>query len=382
MTVAYELALLGEPSVVQADEIEQAIAEMIGGFGFRLHREVSWSVRPTTFSPTQTRAAAAAYFASAGGSLGSASSLIEAAVPLIPVVSDVRNATKELPSELQKLNALAYTQAGPRRVASALLECAGLLPHQRRVFVSYRRDEARAAALQLFDALSARLFDVFLDTHGVAPGDQFQTVLWHRLCDSDVLVMLDTADYFASRWTAAEFGRALAKGISVLRIGWPGVARSPRTATASAVELLSGDLNSTDGSIAPGAIERICVQLEAVRSESVAVRRLNLVSKLGYAVRLIGGTLDGVGIGNGIYLRLPDGRPLVAYPAVGVPTAQTLHEARLFSPADNVAVIYDHIGLSESWLRHLDWLGENILVPRWVKVTEAAWDFADWEDRK
>jgi TIR domain len=69
---------------------------------------------------------------------------------------------------------------------------------------------------------SARLFDVFLDTHGIAPAEDFQTMLWHRLCDSDVLVMLDTPNYFGSRWTSAEFGRALAKGIAVLRVGWPG----------------------------------------------------------------------------------------------------------------------------------------------------------------
>lgn len=36
-------------------------------------------------------------------------------------------------------------------------------------FVSYRRGDARNSALQLFNALSGRLFDVFLDTHGVAP---------------------------------------------------------------------------------------------------------------------------------------------------------------------------------------------------------------------
>jgi hypothetical protein len=100
-----------------------------------------------------------------------------------------------------------------------LLECVGLLPRQRRVFVSYRRDEARQAALQMFDALSSRHFYVFLDTHGITPAEDFQAMLWHRLCDSDVLLMLDTPNYFEGRWTSAEFGRALAKGISVLRIG-------------------------------------------------------------------------------------------------------------------------------------------------------------------
>jgi TIR domain len=115
-----------------------------------------------------------------------------------------------IPLKLRPLNCLNAGADGFHRIATALLECVELLPRQRRVFVSYRRDNGREAALQLFDELSSSLFDVFLDTHGIAPAEDFQTVLWHRLCDSDVLVMLDTPDYFESRWTSAEFGRALA----------------------------------------------------------------------------------------------------------------------------------------------------------------------------
>ena len=136
------------------------------------------------------------------------------------------------------------------------MELLGLLPKQRSVFVSYRRTESREVAVQLFDELSARLFDVFLDTHGVAPGKEFQDVLWHRLCDCDVLIMLDTTTYFDSRWTAVEFGGALAKGINVMRIGWPGVKASPRSATASSVNLLATDFDS-NGLLTQSTIARI-----------------------------------------------------------------------------------------------------------------------------
>ena len=43
-----------------------------------------------------------------------------------------------------------------------------------------RRAESRAAALQLHDLLTARGFDVFLDTHDIRLGDPFQDVLWHQ----------------------------------------------------------------------------------------------------------------------------------------------------------------------------------------------------------
>jgi hypothetical protein len=105
---------------------------------------------------------------------------------------------------------MAFGTAGPKleALAAALLECVGLLRPQRRVFISYRRVESANAALQLHEALGSRGFDVFLDTYDVRPAEDFQAIVWHRLCDSDVMVMLDTPGYFGSRWTAAEIGRA------------------------------------------------------------------------------------------------------------------------------------------------------------------------------
>ena len=379
MSVLYQLALLGKPTANQISEIEEFIGKAVGMFNLRLGHEVGWEVCPHEFNPDQQRSSAAAFFGGDDRPLANVAKLLARGIPLIPVASDVNLVSSEIPALLQRLNCLAYAAGGPQRVASALLECAGLLPRQRRVFVSYRRGEAREAALQLFDALSARLFDVFLDTHGIAPAVDFQTMLWHRLCDSDVLLMLDTPGYFESRWTSAEFGRALAKGISVLRVGWPDTTPSARTATASRAELLPEEIDPTTGRIAEVAVERICLQLEEVRSQSHAVRSVNLVSNLRNAIQSIGGQVVGVGANRAIYAQLPDGRNVVVYPTVGVPTSSTLHDASTNSPDQSVAVVYDHVGLHPKWLGHLDWLGEHIHSAKWVKASEAGWQFADWE---
>lgn len=348
-------------------------------FNLRLGHEVGWEVRPEAFNPDQQRSSAAVFFGGDNPPLANVAKLLERGIPLLPIASDVNRVNAEIPELLRPLNCLAYAANGSQRVATALLECAGLLPRQRRVFVSYRRGEAREAALQLFDALSARLFDVFLDTHGIPPAEDFQTMLWHRLCDSDVLVMLDTPGYFESRWTSAEFGRALAKGISVLRVGWPDCTPSARTATASRAELLPDEVDAATGRLADSAVERICLQLEEVRSQSHAVRSVNLVSNLRNAIQTIGGQLVGVGPNKAVYIRLPDGRNVVVYPTVGVPTSTTLHDASTNSPDQSVAVVYDHVGLHPRWLGHLDWLGQHIHSARWVKASEAGWQFADWE---
>lgn len=375
----YELAVLGEIDETVLGDLEKALRDMLHPFGLELGKEVAWSVCPKQFIPEQTNSAAAIFFGAPDVSPANVSDLLHKGIPILPVVSDIKKVHEEIPDVLRPINCLDYSVHGPERTATALLECVGLLPRQRRVFVSYRRDEAKQVALQLFDALSARLFDVFLDTHDIALGEDFQAMLWHRLCDSDVLIMLDTPTYFESRWTNAEFGRALSKGIAVLRVGWPDATPSPRTATASRVELLANEFDENTGFLSQQAIERICVQLETVRSQSHAIRNLNLVSNIRNAVTQIQGEVLGVGAHNAIFIRLPGEKEVIVYPTVGVPTSVTLHDASINSSKKSVAVVYDPVGLHSRWLGHLEWLGSEIHSVRWVKSFEAAWRFADCE---
>jgi hypothetical protein len=375
----YELAIMGAPSDAQINELKTHVSVVVEAFGLRLGNEVGWSVLPARFEPHQDTPSAAVFFGSAGVSEAGVLELLSRCIPTIPIASAAGKVHEEIPKQLRTLNCLFYGTDGALRIATALLECVGLLPRQRRVFVSYRRDGARNAALQLFNALSGRLFDVFLDTHGVAPADDFQAVLWHRLCDSDVLIMLDTPGYFESRWTAAEYGRALAKGISVLRIGWPTVSASPRAVTASRVDLATAEIDSATGTLANAAIDRICTHLEQVRGQGYAVRTLNLISNLKQAVERIGGSVTGVGVYGTVHVTLPDDKKIVLFPTVGVPTSLTLNHALDRASGQPTGVVYDHIGLDEKWLQHLSWLGKNIPAARWVKASEAAWAFAGWE---
>lgn len=377
-TPIYELALMGDPTDGQVAAVVQEIEPALSAFGLRLGGDVGLDIRPSIFAPSNRTSAAAAFFGSEVASAMDVTALLSRVMPVLPVVSSLARVRAELPEQLWPINSLEYGAAGARRVASALLECAGLLPRQRRIFLSYRRDEARQAALQLFDALSARLFDVFLDTHAIAPAEDFQSALWHRLCDADVLLMLDTPTYFESRWTSAEFGRALAKGVAVLRVEWPDLTPSIRTATTSRAELLSTEIDSSTGLLADSAIERICTQVEAARSEGIAVRHVNMVGRIQNEIERIGGRFQGIGPHKAVYLQLADGRDVVAYPTIGVPTSVTLHDAATHAEGNPPAVVYDHVGLLPTWVKHIDWLGEHVKTARWVKACEAGWQFADW----
>jgi hypothetical protein len=374
----YELVLTGAPKAAQSSAVEACLSDVLSGFGLHLGIEVGWSVLPESFKPAPKTSAAVAFFGEAGGSEIGLDALLESHTPIIPVASEPGRISAEMPESLKPFNCLTFEGDGPMRIATALLECLGLLPRQRRVFVSYRRDEAKEAALQLFNLLSSKIFDVFLDTHGILPAEDFQRVLWHRLCDSDVLIMLDTPNYFASRWTSAEFGRALAKGISILRVGWPGVKAAARAATASSLELVDTDVDMSRGSLSNDALTRIAAQVETVRAQSHAIRSLNVFSALKRDVECIGGTIEGVGVHNAVHLRLPDGREVIAFPTIGVPTSMTLNEVVDRASGKEAAILYDHVGLQELWLKHLSWLETNIPAVRWVRASEAAWVFGGW----
>ncbi len=374
----YELAVLGHPSELQIQELQRLVAEVQEQFGLGAV-EIELHVCPDSFRPDLRSCAAALFVGGADGASFDIAAVVDPkTVPVLPVASTALQVPAEVPPMLRVLNCVFLDQHPMERVFSALLECVGLLPRQRRVFLSYRRSESTAVAVQLFAELSARQFDVFLDTHSIGAGVDFQEQLWHQLSDVDVLLMLDTPEYFSSRWTDAEYGRALAKGIGVLRVQWPDSPPSPVTGTASRAELLAEEFLA-DGQISAEAVQRICRQLEAVRSQSHALRTMSLIESVRNAIEQIEGQVTGVGPGRLMQVTLRNGRQLSVQPTLGVPTAVTLQETLLRAGHDNCAVVYNHYGMMKSWQEHLEWLAQRVSGSRWIRQSDAAWDFAGWD---
>ncbi|KWN76919.1 toll/interleukin-1 receptor domain-containing protein [Burkholderia ubonensis] len=383
----YELAVLGSATGVDRHRLSATIEAMIGDFGMTLGADVVIHDAASIETRDVRAAFAAAYFGGAPLSdVEPARALVVASSPVIPTVAPGQQFGAVIPDFLRSANGLTRRDDDPEMtaLASALLECVGLLRRQRRVFVSYRRTESRAAALQLHDLLSSRGFDVFLDTHDIRPGDPFQDVLWHRLVDSDVMVMLDTPEYFDSRWTRQEIGRARAKEIQVLRVIWPEHIPTKLTELSETVYLEAGDLEGADGPITRVTADAIVLRVERLRSRSIASRYMSITGKLRADVEKIGGSIEAIGAHRAIALRLLDDRMIWAYPIVGIPTAETLHDvadkAQRAAQREAPVLVYDHIGIRDAWNSHLRWLDEHIRTVRAIKVSEAGWTLAAWGD--
>ncbi|WP_343622671.1 toll/interleukin-1 receptor domain-containing protein [Roseateles puraquae] len=374
----YQCLLLGAPTDDQAAAFVTTFDECLALFGLQRGRDYTVD-RGITEDFSDTTATVAVFFGAEGAEYPEATRLIRLGVPVVPIVSAAARVSAELPAALCSINAMFHDVADIhlRRVVTAALQCLGLLPAQRRVFVSYRREESADVALQLFEALSARHFDVFLDTHSVSVAADFQAALWHRLCDSDVLVMLDTPGYFKSRWTTVEWGRAISKHISMLQLVWPGHAPERESNLATSKKLADADFNGTR--LTPEILADVALELERVRSVSVALRHSNMVGTLRTAIKDLGGSVEGVGPKRSVILKLPSGNPLVAYPVVGVPTSVDVHDCIDLSDSRAAAVIYDHLGISKEWCRHLDWLASRVGAVKWLRSREADWQLAEIE---
>ena len=53
------------------------------------------------------------------------------------------------------------------------------------------------------------------------PGEPFRDVLWHRLADTEVIVLLDSPQFLDSRWTEEELSNANFTNVQILQLIWP-----------------------------------------------------------------------------------------------------------------------------------------------------------------
>ena len=213
-----------------------------------------------------------------------AAGLVDCSTPVIPAVTTLDDFPDQVPPKIRPINGFKIgTDLNP--LASRALELLHLLRDKRRIFLSYRRKESRNAALQLYQELEAKSFDTFLDTHSVQPAVEFQSELWHRMADSDLIVLLYTPEVLASDWVHQELTQADSMGVTILQIIWPGVTRDRRTELFYPHYLSDSDLEMK---LAPEGGLRLRSRrsatllplIESLRARALRSREVKLIDKL------------------------------------------------------------------------------------------------------
>lgn len=304
--------------------------------------------------------------------------LLQDSIIIITIVSAIECAGRELPDNISHINALpvALPQRNIDRVASLVLESFRLLRAERRLFISYRRQDSQSVADQLYEALDARGYDVFIDTRAVPPAVDFQAELWHRLSDSDVVVLLDTEDFRGSRWTTEELARANATNIQILHLLWPGQAEDTASAFSFFYPLDDADFQAPkpfdkNAMLEAETIDAICNHAERLRARAIAARHRYLVDSFCDNARDRGFS-PVLQPERWIEVNVAPGRTLAIVPAVGVPNSIGINRtfdaiSKAGGGTGGIWMLYDSRGLLSSWLKHLDWL-DSYLPVRAVRV--------------
>ncbi|MFA6013043.1 MAG: toll/interleukin-1 receptor domain-containing protein [Desulfobacteraceae bacterium] len=307
--------------------------------------------------------------------------LIKDANLILPVVSDLENFSSQIPKELANVNGFELaTYNDIEKLVSCILEGLSLLRLSRRLFISYKRDESSTVAIQLFEQLEKNGFDVFLDTHSIRPGEPFQEELWHRMADTDVVVLLNTPGFLNSNWTTQELAKANSMSIGILQVIWPSHKLERDAELSIPLQLSDSDFGNKifkkpTSYLNPNTISNIISQVESLRARSLASRQDNIITEFIASSNRVGKKAD-LQSEKFITIKRSDGKELVIIPTVGVPQAFTYNQseelvARIKSK--NVAgayLLFDHRNIREKWIKHLDWL-DNYLPVKTIKIVKA-----------
>ena len=299
---------------------------------------------------------------------------------IIPVYFHPDAFYEEIPKQAWKVNGKLYSPDRVNAFVNYALEALRLLRHNRKLFISYRRNESTSIANQLFDALVRCNYDVFLDTYSIGAAKNFQEELHHRLSDCDILIQLYTKEFKASTWCMEEINAANQKQIGVIELVWPGLELDIHNHLCEPIQLVEHNFitNSTDphSRINDDIIDLIVHKVESVRARNMAARQDGLVGEFIIEAQNVGRIL----VQEYKYLveRKDDDEVNVFIPAVGVPQSYDCYESLLFkellkNPMLKIHIIYDDLRIKKRWIEHLDWLNDSLEVKTVKKKEFALW---------
>jgi hypothetical protein len=371
MPTPYQFLMLGAESAFRPT-IEDLFLERTQDLG--LDQDAFTILRSANFSDYKSNApSVCVYF---GGDPANdeteVQSLVDEGCVVVPVVENIKKYTELVPSCLRPINGFEINNTvkenKPPALVSRVLEGLGLLRKTRKLFISYVRKESSAVALQLKHQMDAAGFNIFLDTHSVGPGADFQNVLWHELADSDVMLLLNTNDFVGRKWTAEELTQATAMSVGIIQLVWPDCDKKNyvnHTAFATPIYLTDENFEASipadSAKLTSAILKKIEKEVESLRARAHASRQDNLIKEF---VRLA----DNVSIDaflqsdRVIIVTHSNGNRAAVIPAVGVPDAYSSFEKhklvkKVFeNTVNSVVILYDHRNMLEDYLKFVEWL--------------------------
>lgn len=295
---------------------------------------------------------------------------------ILPIVSDLTKFDESIPEILKNQNGfkLSNEEEIPSLV-SCILEGFSLIRTSRKVFISYKRLESSHVAIQLYEALEKSGFDVFLDTHSIRPGEPFQEELWHRMTDSDIIVLLNTTNFLESNWTKQELAKANSLSIGIIQVIWPNLKLIPQAHICKPIQLKDKDFDDdTHKKLVDSIVENIISSTEVLRARTLAARQDNLTSEF---ISFANQSNVEVTLHPDKFISIyKNNEEYIIIPTIGVPQSLNCNNAEELilrikqEKPKCIYLLYDHVNIRDKWLRHLEWLNKYLPVQS-LKLSES-----------
>lgn len=374
MKYKYQLILLGSEVPIKQDILGQIESELKN---LGLPENIIKIIEPRDLEREYkgNQPAFAIYFGDVDGDfkdLDATEKLIKDGTMILPIYFNEDAFGAEIPKKLENQNGIQFKKSELNRITNIVLQSFELLRSTRKVFISYRRTESTSVAIQLYEALEAHCFDVFLDTHSIEKGEPFQDELWHRMTDCDVVVLLNTPGFLESHWCKEEFAEAAAKQIGVVQLVWPNHKIKdidPSSLLSYPIQLIDNNFidaiysDKDKSKLTSDAIVKIISEVESVRARNLAARQDNLITEFRNIADKNGRVVT-VQPEKVLTEDMPDGTRVIYIPTIGIPQSTNCQSAEikkeLLGYADvSIRLIYDDLRIRDKWLKHLDWLNDN-----------------------
>ena len=375
--IRYEVVLLG-PNVVQwHSELER---ELSANFVERmLDPDVYLSLRTSSdFDPVDDGNIRVGVWMGAKGASNAAKDLevldglIVAQIPVFPVVDSIVDYQQKVPSQLYPINGLEWAV---HVLASELMASFRLTRSVRRAFISYRRTDCCAIAIQLFEELSKKGYEVFLDTASVPPGVNFQNSLWCRMSNVDLLIFLDSPNALDSDWVYQELARAHDLGLGVLQLVWPDHLPFVGTELCDRFSLNDEDFSpsppTASSKLTDPCLKSVLQASERSRIRSLSHRRRRLSDTVTVAAESC--RLD-VAMHPVCPFELRKGGLTIAHllPHIGLPDGRNIQDyekeiasnrCRQAVNKTSIMIFFDGLGMDPVWGDHLQWMNSRNPIP-------------------
>lgn len=386
MTYKYQLILLGNLGDL-SDKITKLFFEKVDQL--RLQKDSFVIINDTNFEIDYLgkQPSFAFYFGDQNGSFKNidlVERLIKDGTLILPIYYTDKLFGTEIPKILENQNGQLYDSTKNDKIVDLALESFGKLRQTRKVFISYRREESTSVAIQLYEALERNNFDVFLDTHSIKQGEPFQEELWHRMADSDVIVLLNTPDFLTSRWCKEEIAEASAKQIGIIQLIWPGHKLNSSSEFCFPTQLLeshfeAGIFDDKDKSkLKQSFVDELAMKVESARARNLAARQDNLITEFTNIANKHGKKVC-LQPERFITQDLGGNKRRIFIPLVGIPQSfdcnqsDELRKEIIEFEIESIHLIYDDVRIREKWLKHLDWLNVYLDIKTLKKQNFDKW---------